>query len=107
MAIRLILTLSSVGLAARSRGSMLTLVVLSSSDPVPSAAAEPADGGLVILKSQPQRTDPPFVKVCCYQDGAFEYDPWHGFFASYVHDRTSSSRRQPGRRAADCTARIV
>jgi hypothetical protein len=49
LAIRLILTLQYVGLAARSGGLTLTLVILSSSDSVAAARAEPAHGELVIL----------------------------------------------------------
>ena len=52
--------------------------------------------------------DKPYVNVRCYQDGAFVYDAWAGFYGGAWFGQTftlSSSYWTAG--SADCTARLV
>jgi hypothetical protein len=53
-------------------------------------------------------TDKPYVSVRCYQDSAFVYDGWAGFFVGAWFGQTftlSSTSWSSG--GADCTARLV
>ena len=103
------LTLAGTALAGKPNSS-LSLVVVSTSPttPLASAAAEPSYGSEVTFDVASSETDRPFVNVRCYQNGAFVYDGWHGFFNSYVPEPNftlASSYWFGG--AADCTARLV
>ena len=90
--------------------SSLSLVVLSSSPSTASASApsEASYGGQVTFHASTTETDRPFVNLRCYQNGAFVYDAWQGFFGSYLPDPSfilASDYWTSG--AADCTARLV
>ena len=105
IAVGMLLAFASVGLAARGGGSStLDLVVLASGD---ARVAEPSHGGQVTFEVGTE-VDRPFVNLRCYQDGAWVYDDWHGFFDSYYTDPifTLSSAYWSGG-GAECTARLV
>jgi hypothetical protein len=103
------LTLAGTALAGKPSSS-LRLVFVSSSPTtaLASAAAEASYGSDVTFDVSTSETNRPFVNLRCYQDGAFVYDGWHGFFASYAPEPNftlASSYWLGG--AADCTARLV
>ena len=103
------LTLAGTAVAGKPSSS-LSLVVVSSSPAtaLTSAAAGPSYGSEVTFDVSSSETDRPFVNLRCYQNGAFVYDRWHGFFASYAPEPnfTLASTYWLGG-AADCTARLV
>jgi hypothetical protein len=103
------LVLAGTAVAGKPSSS-LSLVVLSSSPStaLASAASEPSYEGQVTFHVSTTETDRPFVNVRCYQNGAFVYDAWQGFFGSYLPDPNftlASGSWTSG--AADCTARLV
>jgi hypothetical protein len=102
------LVLASTAVAGKP-GSSLSLVLLSSSSntTLASAAADPSYGSEVTFHVS-STSDRPFVNLRCYQNGAFVYDGWHGFFESYVPEPnfTLTSLSWTGG-AAECTARLV
>ncbi len=96
--------------AAGKQTSSLSLVVLSSETALAAAATtpEPSHGGDVTFKVSTTQSERPFVNVRCYQDDAFVYDGWHGFFDGYYTEPVftlASSNWTSG--AATCTARLV
>ena len=103
------LVLAGTALAGKPSSS-LSLVLLSSSSSaaLASAEAEPSYGDQVTFDVSSTETSRPFVNLRCYQNGAFVYDGWHGFFDSYVPEPnfTLASGYWTGG-AADCTARLV
>ena len=103
------LTPAGTALAGKPSSS-LSLVVVSSSPAtaLASAAAGPSYGSQVTFDVSSSETNRPFVNLRCYQNGAFVYDGWHGFFAGYAPEPNftlASSYWLGG--AADCTARLV
>ncbi len=66
--------------------SSLNLVILPSGDVQNAATAEPSFGSQITFDVSTTEADTPFVNVRCYQDGAWVYDGWEGFFESYVPD---------------------
>ena len=103
-----LLILAGTALAGKP-GSSLSLVLVSSpqSTALTSAAAEPAYGSEVTFDVS-STADRPFVNLRCYQNGAFVYDAWHGFFPSYLTEPNftlASGYWTEG--AANCTARLV
>jgi hypothetical protein len=103
-----VLLTAATALAGKSR-STLNLVVLSSSEALAATAAEPSYGDQITFDVSTTATDRPFVNVRCYQDGAWVYDGWHGFFESYGPE-PNFTLSAPGYwegGAADCTARLV
>ena len=103
------LTLAGAALAGKPSSSLSLMLVSSSpTTALASAAAEPSYGSQVTFDVSSSETDRPFVNVRCYQNGAFVYDGWQGFFISYVPEPNftlASSYWLRG--AADCTARLV
>lgn len=103
-----LLVLAGTALAGKPSSSLsLVLVSSASSTALSSAAAEPSYGNAVTFDVS-STADRPFVNVRCYQNGAFVYDGWHGFFAGYLPEPNftlASSYWTEG--AADCMARLV
>ena len=93
---------------AGKSSSSLSLVVLSSGTSLATATVQPSYGGQITFDVSTTETDHPQVNVRCYQDGAFVYDGWQGFYPSYYKDPifTLSSGYWTGG-AADCTARLL
>jgi len=82
--------------------STFSLVLLDSTD---GAAHYGQD---VTFNVSTSATDNPYVNVRCYQDGAFVYDAWAGFYDAAWFGQTftlASSSWTSG--AADCDARLV
>jgi hypothetical protein len=103
------LTLAGTAFAGKPSSSLsLVLVSPSQTTALASAAAEASYGSDVTFDVSSSETNRPFVNLRCYQNGAFVYDAWHGFFASYAPEPNftlASSYWLGG--AADCTARLV
>lgn len=103
------MALAGTALAGKPTSSLsLVLVSSSSTTALASAAVEPAYGSQVTFDVSSTETNRPFVNLRCYQNGAFVYDGWSGFFDSYVPESnfTLASGYWTGG-AADCTARLV
>lgn len=95
-------TLAAKGGNARgSDSSSLALVLLDSTDGV-------AHHGQRVTFDVSSTADKPYVNVRCYQDGAFVYDAWAGFYAGawFGQEFTLSSMSWVSGQA-DCTARLV
>lgn len=107
LALAAVLTLSGTALAGRPTSS-LSLVVLGSAEITALSAIVPSQGDQVTFDVSTTQTDRPFVHLRCYQDDAFVYDGWHGFFEGYVLEPAftlSSDYWTDG--AANCVADLV
>lgn len=89
------------GGGSRDAGS-LALVMVDETD------TQANHGDVVTFAVSTTATDKPYVNVRCYQDGAFVYDAWAGFFpgAWFGQEFTLSSNAWTDG-AADCNARLV
>jgi hypothetical protein len=101
------LVIATTAFAAKSTSSLNLVVLGAGAAPAAAATAEPAFGGQITFDVSTQ-ADTPYVNVRCYQDCAFVYDGWQGFYPSYYKDPifTLSSGYWTGG-AADCTARLL
>ena len=102
------LVIATTAFAAKSTSSLNLVVLGAGAAPAAAATAEPSFGGQITFDVSTTQTDTPYVNVRCYQDGAFVYDGWQGFYPSYYKDPifTLSSGYWTGG-AADCTARLL
>jgi hypothetical protein len=105
-----LLLVAGVASAAKPSSSLNLVVVDSiSATAATSSTPTPSFGQQITFEVATTETDRPFVNVRFYQNGAFVYDGWNGFFASYVPEPTFTLSA-PGYwegGAADCTARLV
>jgi len=87
--------------------SSISLVMLSGS--TGATGSGPQIGNQVTFEITTTATDQPWVNVNCYQDGAWAYGQWHGFFPGYQFGQTFSlgptTLWQAG--AAECTATLA
>jgi hypothetical protein len=104
------LALLATGVAVAGKGgggkssSSIALVVVSST-----ADVGPHYGDQVTFDVSTTATDRPFVNLRCYQDGAWVYDGWRGFFEDYnrepIYTLSAPGYWEGG--GADCTARLI
>jgi hypothetical protein len=98
---------TGVALAAKPNSS-LSLVMAGTSAASTTAPSGPSWGDQITFEVRTTQTDRPLVNVRCYQNSAFVYDAWQGFWSGYYTDPifTLASGYWTGG-AADCTARLA
>ena len=84
-------------------GSTMTMELLNSTDGVVN------HGDDVTFHVTTTATDMPYVGLRCYQDGAFVYDAYVGYFDGYMFERNWFTLESPywaDGQASNCTARL-
>jgi hypothetical protein len=97
------------GKGGAGKGSSSIALVIVSSSTAGVTGSGPYYGDQVTFDVSTTATDRPFVNLRCYQDGAWVYDGWHGFFEDYnpepVYTLSAPGYWESG--GAECTARLI